>query len=65
MKQVFDTMSDATGVDFTEILKANTYDAKVTKNVNVTGLEGNSEVAQAVGAAVVTQEVAPEDVATE
>lgn len=65
MKQVFDTMSDATGVDFTEILKANTYDAKVTKNVNVTGLEGNSEVAQAVGAAVVTQEVAPTDVATE
>lgn len=65
MKQVFDTMSDATGVDFTEILKANTYDAKVTKNVNVTGLEGNSEVAQAVGAAIVTQEVAPEDVVTE
>ena len=29
MKQVFDTMSEATGVDFTEIMKANTYDAKV------------------------------------
>ena len=35
MKQVFDTMSEATGVDFTEIMRANTYDAKVTKNVNV------------------------------
>ena len=38
MKQVFDTMSEATGVDFTEIMKAGTYDAKVNKNVNVTGL---------------------------
>ena len=39
MKQVFDTMSEATGVDLKEILKANTYDAKVTRNINVTGLD--------------------------
>ncbi|MBQ9622154.1 MAG: hypothetical protein IJR39_02290 [Treponema sp.] len=39
MKQVFDTMSEATGVDFTEIMKANTYDAKVTKNINLNGAE--------------------------
>ena len=39
MQQVFDTMSEATGVDFAEILKAQTYDAKVNKNVNVTGLD--------------------------
>ena len=38
MKQVFDTMSQATGVDLSEIIRANTYDAKVTRNVNVTGL---------------------------
>ncbi|MCQ2531320.1 MAG: flotillin family protein [Saccharofermentans sp.] len=38
MKQVFDTMSEATGVDFTEIMRANTYDAKVNKNINVTGV---------------------------
>ena len=37
MKQVFDTMSEATGVDFSEIVKAGTYDAKVNKNVNLTG----------------------------
>ena len=37
MKQVFDTMSQATGVDFSEIIRANTYDAKVTKNIHVTG----------------------------
>ncbi|MCR4937391.1 MAG: flotillin family protein [Lachnospiraceae bacterium] len=40
MKQVFDTMTEATGVDFTEIMRASTYDAKVTKNINVSGLEG-------------------------
>ena len=41
MKQVFDTMSEATGVDIREIMKANTYDAKVNRNINVTGLENN------------------------
>ncbi len=40
MQQVFDTMSEATGVNFADILKAQTYDAKVNKNVNVTGLDG-------------------------
>ena len=40
MRQVFDTMSEATGVDFTEIMRAGTYDAKVTRNVNLTGIPG-------------------------
>ncbi|MCR4585437.1 MAG: flotillin family protein, partial [Lachnospiraceae bacterium] len=40
MKQVFDTMTEATGVDFTEIMRASTYDAKVNKNITVNGLEG-------------------------
>lgn len=39
MKQVFDTMSEATGVDFTEIMRAGTYDAKVNRNINLTGAE--------------------------
>ena len=38
MQQVFDTMSEATGVDFRDILKAQTYDAKVNRNINVSGL---------------------------
>lgn len=42
MHQIFDTMSEATGIDMREILKANTYDAKVTKNINVTGLSRNN-----------------------
>ena len=39
MKQVFDTMSEATGVDFTEIMRAGTYDAKVNKNINLSGAD--------------------------
>ena len=39
MKQVFDTMSEATGVDLAEILKANTYDAKVNRKVDLNGAE--------------------------
>jgi len=39
MQQVFDTMSEATGVDFREILRAQTYDAKVTRNIHVTGVD--------------------------
>ena len=38
MKQVFDTMSEATGVDFTEIMRSSTYDAKVNKNIKVEGM---------------------------
>ncbi|MCR4952138.1 MAG: flotillin family protein [Solobacterium sp.] len=38
MKQVFDTMSEATGVDLSEIMKAGTYDAKVNRNVNISGV---------------------------
>lgn len=37
MKQVFDMISSTTGVDFSEIVKAATYDAKVTKNVTFDG----------------------------
>ncbi len=39
MKQVFDTMSEATGVDFTEIMKAGTYDAKVNRKIELTGAD--------------------------
>jgi len=50
LHQVFDTMSEATGVDMREILKANTYDAKVNKNVNIKGAEGIISVASGKGA---------------
>ena len=50
LHQVFDTMSEATGVDVREILKANTYDAKVNKNVNIKGAEDIISVASGKGA---------------
>jgi hypothetical protein len=53
MKQVFDTMSQATGVDLSEIIKANTYDAKVTRNVNVTGLPESKAAAAAAAETVI------------
>lgn len=38
MAQVFQTVQEATGVDMTEIVRANTYDAKVNHNLNITGI---------------------------
>ena len=32
-------MKEATGIDLSEIIKADTYDAKVNRNVNLTGLD--------------------------
>jgi aconitase A len=37
LKQVFDTMSEATGVDLSEIMRANTYDAKVNRKIELSG----------------------------
>jgi flotillin len=37
MKQTFDIVKDATGVDMTNMVMANSLDAKVTKNVNLNG----------------------------
>lgn len=39
MSKVMESVKEATGIDLGEIVKANTYDAKVTRNINVTGLE--------------------------
>ena len=35
MAQVFEAVHEATGIDMKEIVRANSYDAKVTKNVNL------------------------------
>jgi len=39
MAKLFESMKEATGIDLAEIVKADTYDAKVNRNVNVTGLD--------------------------
>ena len=46
-------MREATGVDFTEIMRAGTYDAKVNRNVN---LSGNALNVHMDGAAKETRE---------
>ncbi len=50
MKQVFDVMSETTGVDLSEIMRANTYDAKVTKNINLSGIPERIEPAKGADA---------------
>lgn len=38
MAKLFETMKETVGIDLSEIIKADTYDAKVTRNINVSGL---------------------------
>ena len=42
IKQTFDTVSDATGVDLTRVLKAHTIDAKTDRNLLIEGGRGAS-----------------------
>lgn len=39
MAKLFESMKEATGIDLSEIVKADTYDAKVNRNVNISGLD--------------------------
>ena len=39
MAKLFESMKEMTGIDLAEIVKADSYDAKVNRNVNVTGLD--------------------------
>ena len=38
MAKTFQTVREATGIDLAEVVRADTYDAKVNRNLNVTGL---------------------------
>ena len=39
MAKVFESMKEATGIDLSDIINAESYDAKVNRNINVTGLD--------------------------
>ncbi len=39
MAKLFESMKEATGIDLSEIIKADTYDAKVNRNINVSGID--------------------------
>lgn len=38
MAKLFESMKETTGIDLGEIVKASTYDAKVNRNINITGV---------------------------
>ena len=49
MTKLFETMKETVGIDLAEVVKAGTYDAKVNRNINFTGLS-EDEKDQAVAA---------------
>ena len=62
LAKTIETVKETTGLDITEIMKANTYDAKVTRNVNITGLEDtDNDTKKAVTDAIITKEAFDED----
>ena len=63
MAQTFQTVKAATSVDLADIVKASGYDAKVTRNINVSGLDNDSQVADSVVAGAIADAVKedPED----
>lgn len=40
LAKTMESVKEVTGIDIADIMRANTYDAKVNKNVNITGLDG-------------------------
>ena len=47
MARLIESMKATTGIDLTEVIKADTYDAKVNRNLNITGMPGNPPVGEA------------------
>lgn len=44
LAKTIESVKETTGLDITEIMKANTYDAKVTRNVNITGIPDGTKI---------------------
>ena len=49
LAQTIESVKETTGIDIREIMKANTYDAKVNKNITINGLENVSTVNLSTG----------------
>lgn len=64
MTKLFESMKETTGIDLGEIVRANTYDAKVTRNVNFSGIPASDNdtnvVVQAVDSVRKQDEKKPE-----
>ena len=57
MAKLFESMKETVGIDLADIMKAGTFDAKVTRNVNITGLEQTSDEVKSKVAAAVTEDM--------
>ena len=62
LAQTIETVKEVTGLDLVEVMKAGTYDAKVNRNINITGVEGvNTDEVKATVAAAVNNAVKGDD----
>lgn len=52
MEKVIESVRETTGIDLKEVINANTYDAKVNRNVNITSPEIAKEVSESVSKTV-------------
>lgn len=48
LAKTIQAVKEVTGLDLVEVMKADTYDAKVNRNVNITGLEGMGDAKKVV-----------------
>lgn len=65
LAKTLESVKETTGIDLREVMKADTYDAKVTRNVNITGLEKSpDEAKKAVANAIIADAVATDSANT-
>ena len=58
LAQTIATVKETTGLDIVEIMKANTYDAKVNRNINISGLEdADTQLKSNIGTAVISNAI--------
>ena len=65
LAKVLESVKETTGFDLVDVMRANTYDAKVTKNVNVTGLENLGDDTKSVVVEKIIEKAAPEKTESE
>lgn len=58
MAKLFESMKETTGVDLAEIMRGDTYDAKVNRNLHVSGFPENGNLTDAAGIAAAAEALA-------
>lgn len=59
MANIIEAVNNVTGIDLTEVARGMTYDAKVTKNINLTGMPNSEKSADATTADAMADVAAP------